>query len=192
VRITPQLADEDFCRDLKRSGCVMLKLGLESGDQEVIDREHKGMRLETASRALRNLKKAGIATYVYLLFGTPSETPAAARKTLELTVKHADCIGFLNLAIFNLPVHGPESQGLETQTLYEGDLSLYTGFKHPLGWDRGLVRQFLDKEFKRHEAVAQILRRDPPIFTSNHASFFRNVTMPSNASASSAWNRSTF
>lgn len=192
VRITPQLADEDFCRDLKRSGCVMLKLGLESGDQEVIDREHKGMSLETASRALRNLKKAGIATYVYLLFGTPSETPAAARKTLEFTAKHADCIGFLNLAIFNLPVHGPESQGLETQTLYEGDLSLYTGFRHPLGWDRGLVRQFLDKEFKRHEAVAQILRRDPPIFTSNHASFFRNVTMPSKASASSAWNISTF
>jgi hypothetical protein len=35
-----------------------------------------------------------------------------------------------------------------------------------------LIRQFLDKEFKRHPAIASILRRDPPVFTSNHAPFF--------------------
>ncbi len=35
-----------------------------------------------------------------------------------------------------------------------------------------MVRQFLDKEFKRHPAIAPILRRDPPIFTSNPAPFF--------------------
>ncbi|NLJ27396.1 MAG: radical SAM protein [Deltaproteobacteria bacterium] len=186
ARITDHLADPDFCMALKRSGCVMLKLGLESGDQEVIDREEKGVDLAVASRALKTLNQAGIATYVYLLFGTPSETLNAARNTLRFTVKHSDCIQFLNLAIFNLPVYGPEASGLETKTLYEGDLSLYTGFSHPLGWDRGVVRQFLDKEFKRHPAVAKILRNDPPIFTSNHASFFRKLTMPSTASEISA------
>ena len=55
---------------------------------------------------------------------------------------------------------------------YDGDLSLYTDFVHPKGWNRGLVRNFLDREFKRHPAVAAILRRDPPLFTSNHAPFF--------------------
>ena len=38
VRVTRRLADEDFCRALKLSGCVMLKLGLESGDQGVLTR----------------------------------------------------------------------------------------------------------------------------------------------------------
>jgi hypothetical protein len=173
VRLTRELTEPDFCRALKRSGCVMLKIGLESGDQEVLDRMGKGITLEEASRALKNLKAAGIATYVYLLFGTISEDLDRARKTLDYVAVHHEEIGFLNLAVFNLPVHGPEVDSMETGEFYEGDLSLYRQFRHPLGWHRPLVRQFLDREFKRHPAVAAILRRDPPFFTSNHAPFFR-------------------
>ena len=172
ARITRHLIDPDFCLALKQSGCVMLKLGLESGDQSVLDSMQKGIHLEEASLALKNLKKAGISTYVYLLFGTPSEGLIEARRTLEFVVKHKDCIGFLNLAIFNMPIYGPEVEQMETKTFYEGDLSLYTSFDHPKAWSRQLIRQFLDKEFKRHPAIAPILRRDPPVFTSNHAPFF--------------------
>jgi len=172
ARITRHLTDLDFCFALKRSGCVMLKLGLESGDQSVLDDLQKGINLEEASSALKNLKDAGIATYVYLLFGTPPEGLIEARRTLEFVVKHHDFIGFLNLAIFNMPIYGPETKQIETKTFYEGDLSLYMSFDHPKGWSRPLIRKFLDKEFKRHPAIASILRRDPPIFTSNHAPFF--------------------
>ena len=172
VRITRHLADPDFCHALKRSGCVMLKLGLESGDQEVLDQLEKGIDLENASRALKNLNRAGIGTYVYLLFGTPSETSERARRTLDFTVRHGSCIDFLNLAVFNMPACGPEVENFQVKPFYEGDLSLYTDFVHPAGWSRALVRSFLDKEFKRHPAVASILRRDPPLFTSNHAPFF--------------------
>jgi radical SAM superfamily enzyme YgiQ (UPF0313 family) len=172
VRITRHLADPDFCMALKRSGCVMLKLGLESGDQTVLNDLQKGIDLEEASSALKNLKNAGITTYVYLLFGTPPEGLIEARKTLEFVARHHDCIGFLNLAIFNMPIYGPETQQMKTKTFSEGDLSLYTGFDHPKGWSRQLIRQFLDKEFKRHPAIASIVRRDPPVFTSNHAPFF--------------------
>jgi radical SAM superfamily enzyme YgiQ (UPF0313 family) len=172
VRITRHLAEPDFCIALKRSGCVMLKLGLESGDQDVLDDLEKGIDLDEASRVLRTLKRAGIGTYVYLLFGTPTETTERARRTLDFTVTHGECINFLNLAVFNMPVCGPDSEKFETRPFYEGDLSLYTSFVHPLGWDRASVRTFLDKEFKRHPAIASILRRDPPLFTSNHAAFF--------------------
>ena len=73
ARITQHLADEDFCLSLKHSGCVMLKLGIESGDQKVLDQLNKGIDLPTASAVLKTLKKAGIATYCYFLFGTPPE-----------------------------------------------------------------------------------------------------------------------
>jgi len=172
ARISRHLTDPDFCLALKESGCVMLQLGLESGDQSVLDEMHKGIDLGMTSQALKALKKAGIATYVYLLFGTPMETMAAARKTLEFTVRHHGEIRFLNLAVFNQPVFGREAQKMETKEFYEGDLTLYTNFSHPRGWNRNLVRQFLDKEFKRHPAIAPILRRDPPLFTSNHAPLF--------------------
>jgi len=172
ARIGNELADRDYCMQLKRSGCRMLKLGLESGDQGVLDRLRKGIDLATASLVLKNLHAAGIAAYVYLLFGTPVETIGEARTTLEFVAAHRDAITFLNLAIFNMPVCGHEARERGTEHFYEGDLSLYTAFKHPHGWDRKAVRRFLDIEFKKHPAVSAILKNDPPIFTSNHAAFF--------------------
>lgn len=172
VRISSQLADPAFCVALKKSGCRMLKLGIESGDQEVLDALDKGIDLEMTSRVLKNLKNAGIATYVYLLFGTPVETEKSALKTLEFTAAHGNCIDFLNLAIFNMPICGNASADLALRTFTEGDLSLYADFIHPHGWDRRKVRLFLDREFKRHPAIAAILKNEVPVFTSNHAPFF--------------------
>jgi radical SAM superfamily enzyme YgiQ (UPF0313 family) len=157
---------------LKRSGCVMLKLGLESGDQEVLDKLQKGIDTGMASRVLKNLNKAGIAVYLYLLFGTPAETRLEAGRTLEFVVRHRELISFMNLALFNMPIGGHEAGEFETEAFYEGDLSLYTSFRHPHGWGRKQVRQFLNNEFKREPAVAAILKNDPPLFTSNHAAFF--------------------
>ncbi|MDX9788581.1 MAG: radical SAM protein [Desulfobacterales bacterium] len=176
VRITAALVDPEFCRRLKRSGCVMLQVGLESGSQRVLNAFGKGIDLTLAAKALDCLKAAGIATYVYLLFGTPWETEADAEKTLAFTVVHHRAISFLNLAVFNLPAYGPEADLLLTGDFYDGDLSLYRNFSHPSGWDRHRVRQFLDKKFKRHPNVADIVRRDPPVFTSNHAPFIQTVS----------------
>ncbi|MCC6347094.1 MAG: radical SAM protein [Nitrospirales bacterium] len=172
ARIGRELIDGDFCRALRRSGCVMLKLGVESGDQEVLDALQKGIELDTVSRTLKALREAGIAAYVYLLFGTPAETLSSARKTLAFTARHAEEIRFLNCALFNMPVSGHEAREMATGAFYEGDLALYTGFSHPKRWDRGQVRRFLEAEFKRDKAVAAILKNDPPFFTSNHAAFF--------------------
>jgi radical SAM superfamily enzyme YgiQ (UPF0313 family) len=171
ARIDEQLADHDFCHALKRSGCRMLKLGLESGDQGVLDRMGKGIDLGTAARALSSLRQAGIAVYSYLLFGTPWETASEARRTLEFVVRHREAIGFLNLAVFTMPLGAAETGEYGTAPFYEGDLSLATDFRHPDGWDRRQVRLFMEGEFKRHPAVSAILRNDPPQFTSNHAPF---------------------
>ncbi|MDD2852414.1 MAG: radical SAM protein [Desulfuromonadaceae bacterium] len=171
ARIDEQFADRSFCHALRRSGCVMLKLGLESGDQGVLDKMEKGIDLRLTSQVLKNLAETGIAAYCYLLFGTPGETLVEARRTLDFVVRHHQEIGFLNLAIFNMPLHGDDAVQLGNQPFYEGDLSLYTAFTHPGGWDRKQVRRFLESEFKRHPAIAVIVRNEPPFFSSNHAAF---------------------
>jgi hypothetical protein len=124
------------------------------------------------SKAIDTIHGAGIATYMYLLFGTPAENEKSARMTLDFTLAHASSIDFLNLAIFNLPAYGDEAGGLDTVDFYEGDLSLYREFIHPKGWSRDRVRRFLSKTFKRPAAIRTILNNDPPFFTSNHAPFF--------------------
>ena len=171
VRFTRDLADPDFCRALYRSGCRMLKLGLESGDPHVLEQMNKGTDLDMGARVLSALKQAGIATYVYLLFGTTFEDEAAAGRTLDYVAANSENISFLNLAVFNLPRFSPEVSQLETTPFYDGDLSLYLGFSHPLGWNRRQIRFFLNKKFKKHPAIAPIVRNDPPFFTSNHAMF---------------------
>ncbi len=72
----------------------------------------------------------------------------------------------------------PDAERFQTNAFYEGDLSLYSDFKHPEGWDRPLVRHFLDRVFKKHPDVSAILKRVPPIFTSNHAPFFLLANLP--------------
>jgi len=176
TRVSPRLGDGDFCRALRASGCVMLKLGLESGDQGVLDALEKGIRVDEASQALKALKGAGIGTYVYLLFGTPAETPEAAQRTLSFTAEHSRLIDFLNLAVFNLPAGSEEAGRLNVHPFYEGDLSLYADFEHPDRWGRREVRDFLDREFRRHPSIAPIVRRQPPFFTSNHAPFLPNFS----------------
>jgi hypothetical protein len=132
----------------------------------------KGHDVETGRLALATLKKAGIGTYVYLLFGTPWETEASASSTLEFVARENEHIDFLNLALFNLPIESPEANLLETIPFSSGDLSLYTDFIHPAGWDRRKVRRFLTSEFRSHPAVQKMLRNHPLFFTSNHAPLF--------------------
>jgi len=173
ARFDTLLADRQFCQRLKDTGCRMLKLGLESGDQGVLDKMRKGIKLKLVAKVLENLHDVGIASYVYLLFGTPSESHREAERTLRFVEEYHSAISFLNLAIFNLPACSPEISGLEVDDFYEGDLSIYRSFTHPKGWDRGEVRRFLESTFKRSPAIAGILRHDPPFFTSNHAPFIQ-------------------
>jgi hypothetical protein len=170
-RFERELEEPAFCRKLRKSGCILLKLGLESGSVQVLEQMNKGIRLDRVSRILANLRSAGISTYVYLLFGTPSERLAEARQTLELVKARHREIAFLNLAIFNMPVCSPEAEHVPDR-FSDGDLSLYCDFEHPLGWDRRAIRTFLDKEFRKDALVNEIVQRDPPFFTSNHAPLF--------------------
>lgn len=172
VRFTKHLADREFCRDLKGSGCVMLKLGLESGNQYVLDGMNKGIDLELARKSLATLHRSGILTYVYLLFGTPGESEQQARDTLHFVSSCHQYIDFLNLAVFNMPIDSRETADHAVHEFYEGDLSIYCDFEHPQGWSRKKIRRFLDNEFRKDPSIRKILQRDPPQFTSNHAPLF--------------------
>ena len=128
ARVHKALTDLSFCHALRKSGCVMLKLGLESGNQDVLNSMNKGIDLKMVEQTLNALRLAGIKTYVYLLFGTPSESVDQARNTLDYVVKNADAITYLNLAIFNMPICSVESSSLKISNFSNGDLSLYTDF----------------------------------------------------------------
>lgn len=175
ARFESILSREEMARDLYRSGCRMLQLGLESGSASILEMLGKGTNLEAVSSILANLHRANIATYVYVLFGVPGETHEDARRTLNFIVDNAPWIDYLHCSILNLPRQGKLKVALELADLgtkEAQDLSLYVGFRSRKGMDRKAARLFLQKEFSKDPVISEILRRDPPAFTSAHAALF--------------------
>ena len=172
ARFTPELEDPAFCMRLAASGCVMLQLGLESGDQYVLDRTGKGTNLAGIDASLTNLRDAGIGVFLYVLFGTPQEDRDAALRTRDYLASRSPSFDFLNIALFNMPVSGAEARVHGGRAFYGGDLSLYCDFEHPAGWNRKAVRDFIRREVESEPSIASILRATPAVFSSNHAPFF--------------------
>jgi hypothetical protein len=178
ARFSAELARPGLADDLARSGCAMLQLGLESASPRVLARLRKGIAPAQASAALRRLADAGVAVYLYVMFGTPGEERDDALATLEFLVGHAAAIRCLNTSLLNLPLAcagEPRGVRLERVPLVDesrNDLTLYTGFRSAGGWDRRAARRFLERELARVPEVAAILRRTPPVFGANHAPFF--------------------
>ena len=178
TRFHPHLTRPDFCRDLRRSGCVMLQLGLESGSPRVLRRLNKGINLQQASEALAALAGAGIAVYLYVMFGIPGEELDDAQQTLRFVAEHATHVGYINTSLLNLPLSSPPEADLARRP-YPGapDLSLYEEFSPAGGWDRRAARTFLERRFARHPDIAPILRRTPAVFGANHAPFMVPVSI---------------
>ena len=75
---------------LHEMGLRKLFFGLESGSQAVLDHMDKGLRLDSARRALRECADAGIAAHVFTIVGFPEETEAQAEETVQFLLDEAD------------------------------------------------------------------------------------------------------
>jgi anaerobic magnesium-protoporphyrin IX monomethyl ester cyclase len=78
------LMQEETAAALARAGCVEVWMGVESGSQKILDAMQKGIRVEQAARARRNLRENGIRACYFLQFGYPGETWEDIEKTIQM------------------------------------------------------------------------------------------------------------
>jgi len=166
VRPEPALRDPALAEELARGGCALLQLGIESASQGVLEQLGKGCRADDAGSILANLAGAGIRAYVYLLYGVPGESPADREATTSWAAEHSANIGFLNLALMNVP-HQAAPAGDSNGTR---ELSLYAGLEPGDPFDRRAARRALAAA-RSHPELKPILRRTPPGFGANHAAW---------------------
>lgn len=76
--------DEEMLYFLKKSGCVRIHYGVESGSQRILNTLQKGITIEQIIHAFDITKRSGIATYAYLMIGMPTETADDFKETLSL------------------------------------------------------------------------------------------------------------
>lgn len=84
TRVTTALTDE-ACKTLYRSGCRKIQFGLESYNQNVLDKMKKNISIEDIQPCLENCIKNGIAVHLFFMLGFPSEKREEAIKTIEFT-----------------------------------------------------------------------------------------------------------
>lgn len=85
---------------MKASGCSVLCFGIESGNQEILDRVKKKTTLEKIANAIRICKQAGIVPMASYIMGLPGETSETARQTLEFARTLCNSYGYHILAPF--------------------------------------------------------------------------------------------
>jgi radical SAM superfamily enzyme YgiQ (UPF0313 family) len=109
--------DEERAERMRRAGCWVVAFGVESGDQAILDKMRKGVRVERAREAVATCKRHGLRTLAFFVIGTPWETRQTLARTLEF-VRELDTDFFdFNIAY---PLPGTEMYALvEREGLFE-------------------------------------------------------------------------
>ena len=123
-KITPS-----FIEKLKKAGCGYVAFGIESGDQEILNKIPKQVTIEQIKEAVRLTKKAGITTTGFFIFGLLGDTKESMEKTLNLA-KELD----LDLASFTIATPYPGTRLWDT-VKEKGKIALtkWEDFHHSTG-----------------------------------------------------------
>jgi anaerobic magnesium-protoporphyrin IX monomethyl ester cyclase len=80
--------DREILEKCRRTGCVYLIMGVESGDQEVLDRVvRKQLSIDTIFAVAEQAQEVGIDLRSFFIIGFPGETLAQIRTTLEVALR---------------------------------------------------------------------------------------------------------
>jgi anaerobic magnesium-protoporphyrin IX monomethyl ester cyclase len=94
--------DEEMLRLMGRAGCMLISWGIESGNELILKKAHKGYKMEQAHKALTWAKQAGIKNWGYFIIGLPGETVSTIQETMALSKKLP-----LDIALFHVAAPYP-------------------------------------------------------------------------------------
>jgi hypothetical protein len=103
-----ELQSKKLCMDAYKAGCREIYLGVESGNDEVLNSLGKRSSVKKARHAISNLADANIAVSSGFIIGFPGETPATIKDTLNF-IKSSPGLFFVEINYFfisdsNVPV----------------------------------------------------------------------------------------
>ncbi|MCP3943760.1 MAG: radical SAM protein [Desulfobacteraceae bacterium] len=79
--------DEEMLKMVYDAGCWSIFVGIESGNQDLLDEIKKGITLQQARDALAAANRIGLETRAAFILGLPSETPEKAKKTINFAIE---------------------------------------------------------------------------------------------------------
>jgi radical SAM superfamily enzyme YgiQ (UPF0313 family) len=108
---------------MKKAGCILLGLGIESYDQEVLDKARKGISTAQIDSAVSMVKKTGISSMGHFVFGLPGDTWETALNSIRFACKN------LTYAQFYCAIPYPKTElekiACENEWIGESDYTKY-------------------------------------------------------------------
>ncbi len=79
--------DTERLKTMKEAGCYALAIGIESGDQAILDKIRKGITLDQVRQAIKICKNINIFTYGYFVIGFPWDTEKTIKNSLNFSTE---------------------------------------------------------------------------------------------------------
>ena len=177
--------EKTFFDTLFKSGCTMLRLGIESGSQNVLNLMKKGTMVRNYVSYIRNAAKAGIRVHAYLMLGFPGETEEDRMQTLRFLSDNSLFLYSFSISVFhaipNTPIYGqlkkkfgvPREIDKDINTLYYSEDS----YHHILSWVDRLQQVLSHSHSNRYCYSGRVFMDNPePISCTeyNHSSVIQN------------------
>ena len=78
--------DRELLRMLKGAGCLMVSLGIESADPEMLRRHKAGVTLDQVRETVRQIRTEGLRAKGLFMMGLPGETEESIRRTSDFVL----------------------------------------------------------------------------------------------------------
>lgn len=75
--------NDEIIEALKESNCQEIRLGIESGSQQMVDNMNKGINLEKSKSVIKKLYENGIPIKLYIMHGYPGENIETSIQTIQ-------------------------------------------------------------------------------------------------------------
>lgn len=99
--------DETMLRRMKSSGCRSLSVGVESGDQHILDEVvKKGICLPEVVEFAKRCNQVRLPLKAFFIIGFPGETRATMQKTIDFALSLMDCYGVEPVNLIATPIYG--------------------------------------------------------------------------------------
>ena len=79
--------DEEMIYNMKKSGCIEINIGVETGSKRLLELMNKKETIETYVKASEKIKNAGILLKTFLMYDFPTETQKDREDTIKLIKK---------------------------------------------------------------------------------------------------------
>jgi radical SAM superfamily enzyme YgiQ (UPF0313 family) len=143
--------DIDLIRQMKKAGCWMISLGIETGDEKLLAQHRKNADLNMLEEKIRMIKQAGVRTKGLFMLGLPGETEESINKSIRYFLSLP--IDDLNVAKFTPFPGTPLYQNIHQLGKFEEDwekMDCMNFLFIPKGMTREVLEEYFIKFYKAH------------------------------------------